>query len=135
MQQQQVIAVGNSMMGSVAAAAAAASAAAAAAARCWMPPTPNQHGAVARQAECEKDIPVLKLGELVLEDELGSAERPTVGSSGHRFRNCKPCAFFHTKGCEKGVNCSFCHLCPAGEKKRRQKEKAIVQRESCHFSL
>eukprot|EP00933_Yihiella_yeosuensis_P005099 TRINITY_DN109533_c0_g1_i1.p1 TRINITY_DN109533_c0_g1~~TRINITY_DN109533_c0_g1_i1.p1 ORF type:complete len:360 (+),score=79.22 TRINITY_DN109533_c0_g1_i1:92-1171(+) len=54
---------------------------------------------------------------------VGSAECPTQGSVNHRFGGCKPCAFFHTKGCAGGVACSFCHLCPAGEKKRRQKDK------------
>jgi len=37
---------------------------------------------------------------------------------------CKPCAFIYTEeGCENGMSCVFCHLCPQGEKKRRQKEK------------
>eukprot|EP00931_Biecheleriopsis_adriatica_P124761 TRINITY_DN9994_c0_g1_i1.p1 TRINITY_DN9994_c0_g1~~TRINITY_DN9994_c0_g1_i1.p1 ORF type:complete len:353 (-),score=89.19 TRINITY_DN9994_c0_g1_i1:114-1172(-) len=48
---------------------------------------------------------------------------PSVGSAGHAAGNCKPCAFFHTKGCGSGASCSFCHLCGPGEKKRRQKEK------------
>jgi hypothetical protein len=55
--------------------------------------------------------------------ELGSADMPTVGSAGHCLGTCKPCAFFHSKGCQNGVNCIFCHLCDAGEKRRRQKER------------
>lgn len=63
--------------------------------------------------------------ELVL---LGSPEMPTLGSEAHRFGNCKPCAYAHSKGCGNGVQCPFCHLCPAGELKRRQKAKRSVQR-------
>eukprot|EP00435_Cladocopium_sp_Y103_P027312 s2093_g6.t1 len=34
---------------------------------------------------------------------------------------CKPCAWFwHHKGCQSGVDCEFCHLCPRGELKARQ---------------
>eukprot|EP00446_Apocalathium_sp_SHHI-4_P068738 CAMPEP_0177517432 /NCGR_PEP_ID=MMETSP0369-20130122/45970_1 /TAXON_ID=447022 ORGANISM="Scrippsiella hangoei-like, Strain SHHI-4" /NCGR_SAMPLE_ID=MMETSP0369 /ASSEMBLY_ACC=CAM_ASM_000364 /LENGTH=312 /DNA_ID=CAMNT_0018996435 /DNA_START=47 /DNA_END=983 /DNA_ORIENTATION=+ len=48
---------------------------------------------------------------------LGSAEIPTVGSAGHLWGVCKPCAFMHTKGCSNGIECKFCHLCFPGEKK------------------
>lgn len=48
---------------------------------------------------------------------------PSVGSAGHSSGECKPCAFLHTKGCENGYACQFCHLCDAGEKKRRRREK------------
>lgn len=41
---------------------------------------------------------------------------------------CRPCAFFHRKGCSNGLQCSFCHSCGPGEKKRRQKDKLTVQR-------
>lgn len=60
--------------------------------------------------------------------ELGSPEYPTVGSKGHYFGNCKPCAFLYTKGCGNGIACPFCHLCDAGEKKRRAKDKRLTQR-------
>merc|ERR1719293_218177 len=53
----------------------------------------------------------------------GAAELPSAGSEGHDEGRCKPCAFFHTKGCGNGVLCSFCHLCEPGEKKQRQKLK------------
>jgi hypothetical protein len=66
---------------------------------------------------------VLRLAEAIGDPELGSEELPTVGSAGHRFGTCKPCAFFHKRGCENGAQCTFCHLCDASEKKRRQKEK------------
>jgi len=55
--------------------------------------------------------------------ELGTPELPTIGSAGHWKRKCKPCVFFHTKGCSNGPSCEFCHLCDAGEKQRRQKQR------------
>jgi len=66
---------------------------------------------------------VLCLGDMLWQPELGSREFPTVGSSNHRLGTCKPCAFAHTKGCENGTSCQFCHLCEPGEKKRRQKRR------------
>merc|ERR1712032_1318311 len=47
---------------------------------------------------------------------------PSLGSRGHHVGQCKPCAFLYSEeGCENGLSCVFCHLCPPGEKKRRQK--------------
>jgi len=67
--------------------------------------------------------PQLRIAESLPATRLGTPEMPTVGSSGHFLGTCKPCAFLFTKGCGSGVDCSFCHLCPPGEKKRRQKIK------------
>lgn len=72
---------------------------------------------------------VLMLSEALPESQLGSPEMPTMGSSGHYIGACKPCAFFYTRGCENGVQCTFCHLCPPDEKRRRQKEKQVAFRE------
>jgi len=79
--------------------------------------------------------PVLRLdlAEALPEPELGSPEKPTLGSATHRLGNCKPCAFLYTKGCMNGLECPFCHLCDAGEKKRRQKEKKDQKREICKW--
>jgi len=55
--------------------------------------------------------------------KLGSPELPSVGSLGHHINRCKPCAFVQRNGCSNGVQCSFCHMCAPGEKKRRRKEK------------
>jgi len=60
---------------------------------------------------------------------LGSPELPSMGSSGHAARRCKPCAFIHNKGCGNGLLCEFCHLCEPGEKKRRHKEKLAYRRQ------
>merc|ERR1739848_908047 len=57
---------------------------------------------------------------------LGTPQCSTVGSQGHWYGTCRPCAFLYTKGCMNGVNCPFCHLCEAGEKKRRAKEQRAL---------
>jgi len=54
---------------------------------------------------------------------LASTSLPSQGSAGHMRGSCRPCAFFHTPGCANGVSCPFCHLCDAGERKRRKKEQ------------
>mmetsp|Transcript_115273 Transcript_115273/g.325744 ORF Transcript_115273/g.325744 Transcript_115273/m.325744 type:complete len:298 (-) Transcript_115273:67-960(-) len=78
-------------------------------------------------------LPVLRLADaLGYEPVLGSPELPTAGSAGHHMGNCKPCAFVE-KGCMSGVDCKFCHLCPADEKKRRKKEKLQFRRQMDHF--
>mmetsp|Transcript_58778 Transcript_58778/g.156401 ORF Transcript_58778/g.156401 Transcript_58778/m.156401 type:complete len:210 (-) Transcript_58778:105-734(-) len=45
------------------------------------------------------------------------------GSLAHQRGVCKPCAFVHTRGCQLGASCLFCHDCPPGEKRRRIKER------------
>lgn len=68
-------------------------------------------------------VPVLLLSEAVSQPVPGTPELPSVGSAGHATGTCKPCAYFaHSRGCANGVQCPFCHLCPPGELKRRQKE-------------
>lgn len=48
----------------------------------------------------------------------------SIGSTGHHFGNCKPCAFFwKEEGCKDGQACQFCHTCAPDEKKRRTKQK------------
>lgn len=78
------------------------------------------------------DLPVpVKLAQALQEQEpaVGSPEVPTQGSRDHRLGKCRPCAFFHTKGCANGVECEFCHLCDSGEKKRRARQRAILRKE------
>jgi len=62
------------------------------------------------------------LAPLLLSPAPGSAELPSIGSAAHGQGRCKPCAFFHTKGCEIGPTCSFCHLCGVDERKRCRKD-------------
>mmetsp|Transcript_70050 Transcript_70050/g.130947 ORF Transcript_70050/g.130947 Transcript_70050/m.130947 type:complete len:388 (-) Transcript_70050:136-1299(-) len=88
------------------------------------PPPPGVAPSVSVEAA------VISLAAALPEPILGSPELPTEGSRGHRTGTCKPCAFNHTRGCKGGVTCQFCHLCPPGEKKRRQKEKMAVLKSS-----
>mmetsp|Transcript_72434 Transcript_72434/g.193102 ORF Transcript_72434/g.193102 Transcript_72434/m.193102 type:complete len:311 (-) Transcript_72434:91-1023(-) len=44
----------------------------------------------------------------------------------HHRRECKPCAFFYTKGCVNGARCEYCHFCPSGELKRRKAAKRMA---------
>jgi hypothetical protein len=94
-------------------------------------------------------VPVLYLSEAVSQSvvvsqpvaaspelpEVGTPELPSVGSAGHAAGTCKPCAHFaHSRGCATGLQCPFCHLCPPGELKRRQKalrqQRPRVQQQS-----
>lgn len=75
------------------------------------------------EQQTQQGSPMLRQSDIELDRKLGSPDCPTLGSVGHWKMNCKPCAFFHKKGCNNGVACEFCHLCDAGEKQRRQKEK------------
>jgi len=125
-------AAGSPMVGSVWAATAAAYAAAAAATRCLMQPmmSPSPGHAMPIPPQCtETQAPILRLADAIAEPELGSPAMWTMGSEGHHLGICKPCAFFYTKGCGNGSECPFCHLCPEGEKKRRQKMKGTVDRQ------
>jgi len=54
---------------------------------------------------------------------LGAPELPSAGSIGHAAGRCKPCAFVHSKGCENGLACQFCHLCGPEAKKAQKQEK------------
>lgn len=52
----------------------------------------------------------------------GSRAHGAVGADGQP--GCQPCAWFHKpSGCEKGAGCEYCHACPAGELKRRKRQK------------
>jgi len=64
---------------------------------------------------------ILSLGSLLAE-ETPQEELRNKGSMTHG-QWCKPCAFFHTRGCESGADCEFCHICEPGAKKMRKKEK------------
>jgi len=61
-----------------------------------------------------------------LTDGLGIESK---GSAEHMAGTCKPCAFlWKPEGCKQGQSCSFCHLCPIGEVKRRKKEKLALRK-------
>jgi len=75
-------------------------------------------------------VPVLRLAESLPPPELGSPGLPTVGSGLHHKGECRPCAFFYTRGCENGVACEFCHLCGPGERKKRLRLHRLAKREA-----
>jgi len=61
--------------------------------------------------------------ELASDAQTNVAALPSLGSAYHFAGLCKPCVFFHSeKGCENGTDCLHCHICAAGEKKRRRKQ-------------
>eukprot|EP00928_Gymnodinium_smaydae_P042711 TRINITY_DN28720_c0_g1_i2.p1 TRINITY_DN28720_c0_g1~~TRINITY_DN28720_c0_g1_i2.p1 ORF type:complete len:480 (+),score=88.05 TRINITY_DN28720_c0_g1_i2:78-1517(+) len=49
----------------------------------------------------------------------------------HLAGNCNPCAYFFSKidGCRWGDECTYCHVCPAGEIKKRKKQKRVAKKE------
>lgn len=54
----------------------------------------------------------------------------TPGSKEHP-ENCTPCAFvWKPHGCGNGAACPFCHICDTREKKKRQKERRRVLKET-----
>merc|ERR1719217_415942 len=78
---------------------------------------------------------VLRLAEAIAPPELGSRELPSIGSMLHHKGGCRPCTFFHTRGCENKEDCKFCHLCGPGEKKKRLKQLKAAQREATWIAL
>eukprot|EP00930_Biecheleria_cincta_P083843 TRINITY_DN73353_c0_g1_i1.p1 TRINITY_DN73353_c0_g1~~TRINITY_DN73353_c0_g1_i1.p1 ORF type:complete len:299 (+),score=74.59 TRINITY_DN73353_c0_g1_i1:89-985(+) len=84
----------------------------------------------AASASSQPPVQVLRLEAVLDPPTAGSAPAaasvfslPSLGSALHSLGQCRPCAFVATKGCSSGMDCQFCHLCDAGEKKRRQKAK------------
>merc|ERR1711988_1670390 len=88
---------------------------------CQQPQDHNQPPSCAPSVPTPPPPPPRVLASLQTDGESTSSF-PTVGSAGHPVE-CKPCAFLHTKGCQSGSECQFCHLCGPGEKKKRQKVK------------
>lgn len=75
--------------------------------------------------------------DTVSEDQpdAGSAELPSVGSVNHSIGRCKPCVFFHTKGCQNDKECTFCHLCPPLEKQRRKRLRERMNEKIRHGEI
>eukprot|EP00929_Paragymnodinium_shiwhaense_P049329 TRINITY_DN24888_c0_g1_i1.p1 TRINITY_DN24888_c0_g1~~TRINITY_DN24888_c0_g1_i1.p1 ORF type:complete len:494 (-),score=107.31 TRINITY_DN24888_c0_g1_i1:708-2078(-) len=88
-----------------------------------VPPPPCATAPVLAAPEVPPPPAMTEKADLAPAFPVGCVEIPTVGSAGHMTGRCKPCAFFYSKGCQSGMNCEFCHLCPEGEKKRRQKQR------------
>lgn len=56
----------------------------------------------------------------------------TQDSSLHTSGKCKPCLFFHKEaGCERGSECSYCHLCGSGSLgKRKTRDEGLGGKEN-----
>merc|ERR1719454_753682 len=77
----------------------------------------------------------ISLAEAIAPPELGSERLPSIGSLLHHKGECRPCTFFHTRGCENKEDCQFCHLCGPSEKKKRLKAFKRAQREATFVAL
>merc|ERR1712232_1005670 len=55
---------------------------------------------------------------------------PSAGSALHSEGGCKPCVFFHTKGCTREAECQFCHLCEKDTIKKQRKAKRDTLRKA-----
>jgi hypothetical protein len=77
----------------------------------------------------------ISLAEAIAPPELGSEKLPSIGSLLHHKGECKPCTFFHTRGCENKEDCQFCHLCGPGEKKKRLKALKRAERQATLVAL
>lgn len=79
--------------------------------------------------------PVLRLADAVPPPELGTPALPSIGSLLHHRQECKPCTFFHTRGCGNKEDCQFCHLCGPGEKKKRLRSQRVAKRDAQRFAM
>lgn len=66
--------------------------------------------------------------QLALQGELPTdASCPSLGSALHAAGTCTPCAWFwKSQGCQNGLKCGRCHLCPKGEVRLRKKAKVAA---------
>merc|ERR1719327_388972 len=85
----------------------------------------EQQGTALECPENYDEVP----GDRTVVIELNSVlDKWSLGSSGHHFGRCKPCAFYWKEGCKDGQACQFCHTCPPDEKKKRTKQKQAWRR-------
>lgn len=60
---------------------------------------------------------------------LAASMPSSAGSALHAMGKCSPCAWFwKAKGCKGGAECTFCHLCPQDELKKRKRAKLTAIR-------
>lgn len=93
------------------------------------PPTPPPPSTAATAPPSSPATPVATLAAPGAPAVAGGAALMSIGSASHHLGTCRPCAFFlKEEGCKGGAACRWCHLCPAGEKKRRKKERHLAHR-------
>jgi len=68
---------------------------------------------------------------VLIQNDFTGLSFSRVMATVHLRHNCQPCAYFHNKidGCRRGLECKFCHLCPADELKKRKKLKIKALKE------
>lgn len=76
-----------------------------------MPPRLDGGSDALRDSEAESQ-PVWE--EIVKDPTL-----PSIGSAGHKAKECKPCLFWYDGLCSKGERCPFCHIPHDGEELRK----------------
>lgn len=93
---------------------------------------PAEYGAQTSSKGPAAGSHILSLAEAIVEPAQATnvQELPSLGSAGHRHGTCKPCSFFFRAGCSPGPQCEYCHLCDAGEKKRRLRKKRELLRDA-----
>lgn len=74
--------------------------------------------------------PVLRLADALQLPVVAGPLAPSLGSLLHHSGECRPCTFFHTRGCQNADMCEFCHLCGPGEKKKRLRAEKSFKRQS-----
>eukprot|EP00929_Paragymnodinium_shiwhaense_P112264 TRINITY_DN80524_c0_g1_i1.p1 TRINITY_DN80524_c0_g1~~TRINITY_DN80524_c0_g1_i1.p1 ORF type:complete len:226 (+),score=12.61 TRINITY_DN80524_c0_g1_i1:183-860(+) len=89
--------------------------------------------AVVQRGSSERSSGPFEAGHLTeplpAEVPQGELPLPSIGSVLHMRGGCVPCGYFWTpRSCRSGANCLFCHLCDAGEKRRRRVQKKIALR-------
>mmetsp|Transcript_49870 Transcript_49870/g.143546 ORF Transcript_49870/g.143546 Transcript_49870/m.143546 type:complete len:197 (-) Transcript_49870:192-782(-) len=91
------------------------------------PSTPKSACAIAWE-EARERAPAVVASQQAMPLEFRQPEA-SVGAALHGVRECKPCAWFwRPQGCDNGVDCRHCHLCPAGELKARKISKRSSRR-------
>jgi len=99
----------------------------------FIPPRGPAH--LKEMEPCYIEVPGLMAGQRSGPAPLAAAPKPTplasVGSANHGDGSCKPCAWLFKgpagSGCKSGQSCTYCHMCPPGELKRRKREKFKAQ--------
>jgi hypothetical protein len=86
---------------------------------CPPPPAPEMGSASA---------PVIRLADSLPPPEVKNPSTLSIGSMLHHKGECRPCAFYHTRGCENKEACEFCHICGPGEQKKRLKQHRLAKR-------
>jgi len=88
----------------------------------------QQHGLHTASSDVVKNGEGSQVGLFAVDSDLPTENlagvAASIGSVGHDRGLCTPCAFFPKQGCSLGASCFFCHLCNAGERKRRKKKNS-----------